>query len=95
MRRHGHLLLSNKYYEMFNKNSSPRDYEGLHTGIGRRRISRFLNNLDRPHVVRQSLAAGYAANSTVSKRHLQRRLGVFGKEDLDAVLRAVRLQLGL
>jgi len=93
---------------MFNKNSSPRDYEGLHTGIGRRRISRFLNNLDRPHVVRQNLAAGYAAmaadeareamadqNSTVSKRHLQRRLGALGKEDLDAVIRAVSLQLGL
>jgi mRNA interferase MazF len=33
--------------------------------------------------------------STVSKRRLQRRLGALGKEDLDAVLRAVRLQLGL
>ena len=33
--------------------------------------------------------------STVSKRRLQRRLGVLGKDDLDAVLRAVRLQLGL
>jgi len=33
--------------------------------------------------------------STVSKRHLQRYLGALGKEDLDAVLRAVRLQLGL
>ena len=36
-------------------------YEGLHTVIGRRRISRFLNDLARPHVVRQNLAAGYAA----------------------------------
>jgi mRNA interferase MazF len=33
--------------------------------------------------------------STVSKRRLQRYLGALGKEDLDAVLRAVRLQLGL
>ena len=33
--------------------------------------------------------------STVSKRRLQRRLGALGKEDLAAVLRAVRLQLGL
>jgi hypothetical protein len=36
-------------------------YEGLRTVIGRRRISRFLNDLARPHVVRQNLAAGYAA----------------------------------
>jgi hypothetical protein len=36
-------------------------YEGLHTIIGRRRISRFLNDLARPLVVRQNLAAGYAA----------------------------------
>jgi mRNA interferase MazF len=33
--------------------------------------------------------------STVSKRRLQRRLGALGKDDLDAVIRAVRLQLGL
>ena len=33
--------------------------------------------------------------STVSTRRLQRRLGALGKEDLDAVLRAVRLQLSL
>ena len=33
--------------------------------------------------------------STVSKRRLQRRLGALGKDDLDAVARAVRLQLGL
>jgi hypothetical protein len=35
-------------------------YDGLHTIIGRRRISRFLNDLARPHVVRQDLSAGYA-----------------------------------
>jgi len=33
--------------------------------------------------------------STVSKRRLQRRLGALGKDHLDAVLRAVRLQLDL
>ena len=33
--------------------------------------------------------------STVSKRRLRRRLGALGKEDLDAVIRAVRVQLGL
>jgi hypothetical protein len=36
-------------------------YDGLHHIVGRRRISRFLNDLARPHVVAQSLAAGYAA----------------------------------
>lgn len=36
-------------------------YDGLHHIIGRRRISRFLNDLARPHVVGRDLAAGYAA----------------------------------
>jgi hypothetical protein len=36
-------------------------YDGLHSVIGRRRISRFLNDLARPHVVGQDLSAGYAA----------------------------------
>ena len=36
-------------------------YEGLHAVIGRRRISRFLNDLARPHVTTPDLAAGYAA----------------------------------
>jgi len=36
-------------------------YDGLHSVIGRRRISRFLNDLARPHVVGQALAIGYAA----------------------------------
>ena len=36
-------------------------YDGLHSIIGARRISRFLNDLARPHVIGQDLAAGYAA----------------------------------
>jgi hypothetical protein len=36
-------------------------YDGLHCVIGRRRISRFLNDVARPHVVGQDLTAGYAA----------------------------------
>ena len=35
-------------------------YEGLRNVIGRRRISRFLNDLARPHVIAQDLARGYA-----------------------------------
>jgi hypothetical protein len=36
-------------------------YEALHTVIGRRRISRFLNDLARPHVMARDLTTGYAA----------------------------------
>jgi predicted CopG family antitoxin len=34
-------------------------YRGLRKRIGPRRISRFINNLARPHVVEEDLAAGY------------------------------------
>ena len=34
-------------------------YAGLHTVVGRRRISRFLNDLARPHVLRPDLTEGY------------------------------------
>ena len=36
-------------------------YEGLHTVIGRRRISRFLNDLARPYVTARDLIEGYRA----------------------------------
>jgi hypothetical protein len=36
-------------------------YDGLHRVIGRPRISRFLNDLARPHVVGRNLSGGYAA----------------------------------
>ena len=36
-------------------------YEGLHTVIGRRKISQFIENLVRPHVTITELEAGYAA----------------------------------
>lgn len=39
----------------------PEVYEGLHSVIGRRRISQFLNDLARPHVIVPDLVAGYAA----------------------------------
>ena len=35
-------------------------YEGLHEVIGPRKISRFVENLVRPHVVRPKLEAGYS-----------------------------------
>ncbi len=34
-------------------------YEGLHRIIGRRRISRFLSDLARPHVTHSELARAY------------------------------------
>jgi predicted CopG family antitoxin len=34
-------------------------YDGLHKVVGRRRISRFLNDLARPHVTRHDLAEAY------------------------------------
>jgi predicted CopG family antitoxin len=36
-------------------------YTGLHSVIGRRRISRFLIDLARPHVLQTELAEGYKA----------------------------------
>ncbi|MCX6349451.1 MAG: addiction module antitoxin [Candidatus Aureabacteria bacterium] len=36
-------------------------YEGLHRVVGRRKISRFLQDLARPLVVRSELEAGYKA----------------------------------
>ncbi len=34
-------------------------YAGLHRVVGRRRISRFIESLVRPHVVREDLVAAY------------------------------------
>ena len=46
-------------------------YDGLHSVIGRRRISRFLNDLARPHVVGQDLTAGYAAMAADEAREAE------------------------
>jgi hypothetical protein len=43
-------------------------YQGLHNVIGRRRISRFLNDLARPHVVPPDLADGYKAMGADEQR---------------------------
>jgi predicted CopG family antitoxin len=43
-------------------------YEGLHSVIGRRRISRFLNDLARPHVTRRDLAEAYRAMAADEER---------------------------
>ncbi len=46
-------------------------YEGLHSVIGPRRISRFLNDLARPLVTGQDLAAGYAAMAADEAREAE------------------------
>ncbi len=46
-------------------------YDGLHSVIGRRRISRFLNDLARPHVTGQDLSAGYAAMAADAEREAE------------------------
>ena len=43
-------------------------YEGLHSVIGRRRISRFLNDLARPPVLPGDLAEGYKAMAADEER---------------------------
>ncbi len=43
-------------------------YSGLHSVIGRRRISRFLNDLARPHVTRHDLAEAYRAMAADEER---------------------------
>lgn len=46
-------------------------YDGLHAVIGRRRISRFLNDLARPHVTCEGLATAYAAMAADENREAE------------------------
>jgi hypothetical protein len=46
-------------------------YDGLHAVIGRRRISRFINDLARPLVVRREQQAGYAAMAADEAREAE------------------------
>ncbi len=43
-------------------------YEGLHRTIGPRKISKFVENLVRPHVVRLDLESAYAEMARDEKR---------------------------
>lgn len=43
-------------------------YEGLHTIIGRRRISQFVESLVRPHVIGKDLEAAYAQMAQEERR---------------------------
>lgn len=46
-------------------------YDGLHSVISRRRISRFLNDLARPHVVGHDPSLGYAAMAADETREAE------------------------
>jgi hypothetical protein len=46
-------------------------YAGLHSIVGRGKISRFLNDLARTHVVDHHLAAGYAAMAADAERETE------------------------
>jgi predicted CopG family antitoxin len=43
-------------------------YAGLHEVVGRRRISRFLNDLARPHVLKSDLDKAYAEMAADEER---------------------------
>jgi predicted CopG family antitoxin len=45
-------------------------YAGLHKVIGRRKISRFIEDLVRPHVIGAELEAGYVAMAADEAREL-------------------------
>ena len=46
-------------------------YDGLHSVIGRRRISRFLNDLARVHLNAPDLSAGYEAMAADEAREAE------------------------
>ena len=46
-------------------------YQGLRSVIGSRRISRFLNDLARPHVTRSDLDAEYVAMAADEEREAE------------------------
>jgi predicted CopG family antitoxin len=46
-------------------------YEGLHKVIGRRRISQFIEDLVRPHVIGTDLEAGYRAMAADEAREIE------------------------
>ena len=46
-------------------------YEGLYRTVGRRRISQFIEDLVRPHVVDTTLDAGYQAMAADTEREAE------------------------
>ena len=61
-----------------------RVYEGLHTVIGRRQISKFIEKLVRPHVLGKDLEAAYeqmAREETREAEALEWAEGTLGRGD--------------
>lgn len=48
-----------------------RVYQGLHTVVGRRRISRFIESLVRPHVLGDDLEIGYREMAADERREAE------------------------
>lgn len=46
-------------------------YKGLHAVVGRRRISRFIESLVRPHVISRHLEAAYRAMANEEAREVE------------------------
>ena len=46
-------------------------YEGLYRTVGKRRMSQFIENLLRPHVIDTSLDAGYQAMAADQAREVE------------------------
>jgi hypothetical protein len=53
------IEVGGKYAEKLTITLDERVYDGLHRVVGRRRISRFLESLARPHVIGRDLEAAY------------------------------------
>jgi len=70
-------------------------YDGLHAILGRRRISRFLNDLARDHVVKRDVLAGYAAMAADEVREAEAETWVAAMSNNISEARAPRLQLDL
>ena len=56
-------------------------YRGLHRIVGRGEISRFIEDLVRPHVMHGDLASGYAEMAADSDREKEANEWLAGQED--------------
>ena len=65
------MYVYNTYMRKLTITVSDEVYTGLHSRIGRRRISRFMDTLARPHVVNTELDAGYRQMARDRKREAE------------------------
>ncbi len=67
-----------------------RVYDGLHNVIGRRRISRFIESLVRPHVVGADLEASYRQMASDEAREAEASNGPKGPSGMSPMKRGVQ-----